>query len=193
MQHAAREKRRVPLFSKTEATWRDARIYTLGLGIADAVLCAWRLNVLAACARALLAPAAPAHSFGESPGSFWTISSSWASNKFVKFQRVWLYCHTLKCRMTAVIAFCDRSSRRAAVPKRPQWGHAGIMLIGHHVTSQALHQEWSPLYTDMATACERLDDLVKDYLLFRGFTATVKALDHEVKHDKDKGLRVWGR
>ena len=42
----------------------------------------------------------------------------------------------------------------------------------------------------MATACERLDDLVKDYLLFRGFTATTKALDHEIKHDKDKGLRV---
>ncbi|XP_076461207.1 WD repeat-containing protein 91-like [Babylonia areolata] len=42
----------------------------------------------------------------------------------------------------------------------------------------------------MATACERLDELVKDYLLFRGFTATAKALDHEVKYDKDRGLRA---
>ncbi|KAL8579039.1 hypothetical protein ACOMHN_035978 [Nucella lapillus] len=42
----------------------------------------------------------------------------------------------------------------------------------------------------MATACERLDELVKEYLLFRGFTATVKALDHEVKYDKDRGLRA---
>lgn len=42
----------------------------------------------------------------------------------------------------------------------------------------------------MAAACERLDELVKDYLLYRGFTATVKIFDHEMKHDKDKGLRV---
>ncbi|KAK7486232.1 hypothetical protein BaRGS_00022555 [Batillaria attramentaria] len=42
----------------------------------------------------------------------------------------------------------------------------------------------------MATACERLDSLVKDYLLFRGFTATAKTFDHELKQDKDRGLRA---
>ncbi|KAK7109370.1 WD repeat-containing protein 91-like [Littorina saxatilis] len=42
----------------------------------------------------------------------------------------------------------------------------------------------------MATACERLDELVKDYLFFRGFTTTTKTLDYEIKHDKDKGLRA---
>ncbi|KAK3782253.1 hypothetical protein RRG08_048710 [Elysia crispata] len=42
----------------------------------------------------------------------------------------------------------------------------------------------------MAASCEKLDQLVKDYLLFRGFTSTLKALDQELKTDKDKGLRV---
>ncbi|XP_059171646.1 WD repeat-containing protein 91-like [Physella acuta] len=42
----------------------------------------------------------------------------------------------------------------------------------------------------MAASCEKLDQLVKDYLLFRGFSSTLKALDQELKIDKDKGLRV---
>ncbi|XP_005100741.1 WD repeat-containing protein 91 [Aplysia californica] len=42
----------------------------------------------------------------------------------------------------------------------------------------------------MASSCEKLDQLVKDYLLFRGFSATLKTLDQELKTDKDKGLRV---
>ena len=35
-----------------------------------------------------------------------------------------------------------------------------------------------------------LDDLVKEYLLFRGFTHTLRTLDNEIKIDKDKGFRV---
>ncbi|CAG5122992.1 unnamed protein product [Candidula unifasciata] len=42
----------------------------------------------------------------------------------------------------------------------------------------------------MATSCEKLDQLVKDYLLFRGFSSTLKAFDQELKTDKDRGLRV---
>ncbi|KAK0044148.1 WD repeat-containing protein 91 [Biomphalaria pfeifferi] len=42
----------------------------------------------------------------------------------------------------------------------------------------------------MAASCEKLDQLVKDYLLFRGFSTTLKILDQELKTDKDKGLRV---
>ena len=36
----------------------------------------------------------------------------------------------------------------------------------------------------------RMDELVKDYLLFRGFNATLKTLENELKNDKDKGFRV---
>ncbi|XP_038071030.1 WD repeat-containing protein 91-like [Patiria miniata] len=42
----------------------------------------------------------------------------------------------------------------------------------------------------MADAVERTDDLVRDYLLFRGFTNTLKTFDAELKVDKDKKLRV---
>ncbi|KAH9503206.1 WD repeat-containing protein 91 [Bulinus truncatus] len=42
----------------------------------------------------------------------------------------------------------------------------------------------------MAASCEKLDQLVKDYLLFRGFSSALKTLDQEIKNDKDKGLRV---
>ncbi|XP_017659985.1 PREDICTED: WD repeat-containing protein 91 isoform X2 [Lepidothrix coronata] len=42
----------------------------------------------------------------------------------------------------------------------------------------------------MAAAAERTDELVRDYLLFRGFTATLKQLDAEIKADREKGFRV---
>ncbi|XP_023951657.1 WD repeat-containing protein 91 [Bicyclus anynana] len=35
-----------------------------------------------------------------------------------------------------------------------------------------------------------VDELVREYLLFRGFTNTVKAFDTDLKSDKDKGFRV---
>lgn len=37
---------------------------------------------------------------------------------------------------------------------------------------------------------QQMDELVKEYLLFRGFTTTVRALDAEVKSEKDKAFRV---
>nr|SVE76413.1 EOG090X0719 [Daphnia longispina] len=36
---------------------------------------------------------------------------------------------------------------------------------------------------------QQMDELVKEYLLFRGFTTTVRALDSEVKSEKDKAFR----
>uniref|UniRef100_A0A6J0VK79 WD repeat-containing protein 91 n=1 Tax=Pogona vitticeps TaxID=103695 RepID=A0A6J0VK79_9SAUR len=42
----------------------------------------------------------------------------------------------------------------------------------------------------MAAAAERTDELVREYLLFRGFTNTLKQLDAEIKADKEKGFRV---
>lgn len=40
---------------------------------------------------------------------------------------------------------------------------------------------------------ERTDELVREYLLFRGFTHTLRQLDAEIKADKEKGFRVRGR
>lgn len=42
----------------------------------------------------------------------------------------------------------------------------------------------------MASAVERTDDLVREYLIYRGFTSTLKYLDSEIKADKEKGFRV---
>ena len=35
-----------------------------------------------------------------------------------------------------------------------------------------------------------VDELTREYLLFRGFCGTLKAFDTELKADKDKGFRV---
>lgn len=37
---------------------------------------------------------------------------------------------------------------------------------------------------------QHLDDLVREYLLFKGFTITLKSFDAELKVDKDRGFRV---
>ncbi|XP_077089611.1 WD repeat-containing protein 91 [Siphateles boraxobius] len=42
----------------------------------------------------------------------------------------------------------------------------------------------------MAAAVERTDDLVREYLIYRGFNSTLKHLDSEIKSDKEKGFRV---
>ncbi|XP_032893665.1 WD repeat-containing protein 91 isoform X2 [Amblyraja radiata] len=43
----------------------------------------------------------------------------------------------------------------------------------------------------MAAAVERTDELVREYLLYREFTSTLKALDTEMKADKEKGCRLF--
>lgn len=35
-----------------------------------------------------------------------------------------------------------------------------------------------------------LDESIREYLLFRGFGATVKAFDNDLKNDKEKSFRV---
>eukprot|EP00058_Branchiostoma_floridae_P002617 XP_002588105.1 hypothetical protein BRAFLDRAFT_87624 [Branchiostoma floridae] len=42
----------------------------------------------------------------------------------------------------------------------------------------------------MATSTDRMDNLVRDYLLFRGFTSTLKVFEGEIKSDKDRGFRA---
>ena len=40
----------------------------------------------------------------------------------------------------------------------------------------------------MAEATQRLDELIRDYLLYRGLTSTLKSLDAELKNDKGPGV-----
>uniref|UniRef100_A0A672F5T1 WD repeat-containing protein 91 n=1 Tax=Salarias fasciatus TaxID=181472 RepID=A0A672F5T1_SALFA len=42
----------------------------------------------------------------------------------------------------------------------------------------------------MASTVERTDEHVREYLIYRGFTSTLKHLDTEIKADKEKGFRV---
>ena len=35
-----------------------------------------------------------------------------------------------------------------------------------------------------------LDELVREYFVFRGFTGTLKAFDTDLKNEKEKGFRI---
>ena len=37
---------------------------------------------------------------------------------------------------------------------------------------------------------EAIDEMVKEYLLFRGFIQTFRSLETDIKNDKDKGFQV---
>ena len=39
-------------------------------------------------------------------------------------------------------------------------------------------------------ACRKMDDTVKEYLLFRGLHATAKTIENELKSEKDRVLSV---
>jgi hypothetical protein len=43
---------------------------------------------------------------------------------------------------------------------------------------------------NMAAAVQVVDEIIKEYLLFRGFANTLKAFEAELKLDKDKSFRV---
>lgn len=42
----------------------------------------------------------------------------------------------------------------------------------------------------MVESVERMDEMVKDYLLFRGMTNSFKAFEIDLKNDKDRSFRV---
>lgn len=42
----------------------------------------------------------------------------------------------------------------------------------------------------MAAAVPMLDDIIKEYLVFRGFSNTLKSFESDLKADKDKSFRV---
>ena len=47
-----------------------------------------------------------------------------------------------------------------------------------------------PKSTKMANISPLIDSMLREYLLFRGFTTTLKSLENEIKSDKDKSFRV---
>ena len=42
----------------------------------------------------------------------------------------------------------------------------------------------------MAGAVPVLDEIIKEYLLFRGFTSSLKSFETDLKGDKDKSFKV---
>lgn len=72
----------------------------------------------------------------------------------------------------------------------PAWGWSGPVhpLPAPAVGGRCRRRRGAP----MAAAAERTDELVREYLLFRGFTAALKQLDAEIKADREKGFRVSG-
>lgn len=42
----------------------------------------------------------------------------------------------------------------------------------------------------MAAAVPMLDDVIKEYLVFRGFSNTLKSFESDLKADKDKSFKV---
>jgi len=42
----------------------------------------------------------------------------------------------------------------------------------------------------MAAAIPMLDDVIKEYLVFRAFSNTLKSFESDLKADKDKSFRV---
>ena len=66
----------------------------------------------------------------------------------------------------------------------------------NHFETQSLYRKEAPrtLLTfrseNMANISPLIDSMIKEYLLFRGFTSTFKAFEGEIKADKDKSFRV---
>ncbi|RXM94434.1 WD repeat-containing protein 91 [Acipenser ruthenus] len=50
--------------------------------------------------------------------------------------------------------------------------------------------QFSEFEETMGSTVERTDELVREYLIFRGFTSSLRHLDVEIKADKEKGFRV---
>ena len=42
----------------------------------------------------------------------------------------------------------------------------------------------------MAAAARAVEELIREYLLYRGFMQTLRTFEQERKEDKDKGLKV---
>lgn len=68
----------------------------------------------------------------------------------------------------------------SGTPSQPASGASGQITTG------------GPFYYHygVATSIAFMDELVKEYLLFRGFQATIKSFEHDIKQDKDRSFRA---
>lgn len=55
--------------------------------------------------------------------------------------------------------------------------------------SCANYQQNHPLYSSGTTSVSQMDELVKEYLLYRGFISAFRAFDHDLKLDRDRSFR----
>ena len=59
------------------------------------------------------------------------------------------------------------------------------------ITSNVLYnQPNSSQQATGTTSVAQMDELVKEYLLFRGFSQTLKSFDHDLKIDKDRCFKA---
>ncbi|KAK6494403.1 WD repeat-containing protein 91-like [Huso huso] len=66
-------------------------------------------------------------------------------------------------------------------------GKQEVSVRGHYLYKTNIFSEFEET---MGSAVERTDELVREYLIFRGFTSSLRHLDVEIKADKEKGFRV---
>lgn len=45
----------------------------------------------------------------------------------------------------------------------------------------------------MSSAVLVVDSLIKEYLIFRGFTSTLKQLEVDLKNEKERGFKVFNK
>jgi WD repeat-containing protein 91 len=60
------------------------------------------------------------------------------------------------------------------------------------ITSNVLYTQSSSTsqQANGTTSVALMDELVKEYLIFRGFNQTVKSFEHDLKNDKDRGFKA---
>jgi hypothetical protein len=78
--------------------------------------------------------------------------------------------------ITAVVAQQNNSASQQSSP-----------LVQLHLTRTATHQTSN---NHMAHASSVMDDAIKEYLLFRGFTSSFRAFENDLRNDKDKAFQV---
>ncbi|XP_033891128.3 WD repeat-containing protein 91-like [Acipenser ruthenus] len=66
-------------------------------------------------------------------------------------------------------------------------GKQEVSVRGHYLYKTNIFSEFEET---MGSTVERTDELVREYLIFRGFTSSLRHLDVEIKADKEKGFRV---
>lgn len=58
------------------------------------------------------------------------------------------------------------------------------------VQNQTSSSQQNVSQSNLFTSISYMDELVKEYLLFRGFNSTLKSYEHDLKQDKDKSFKA---